>query len=290
MADLRERFKAIDREPAPDLTSVIAARARHFAVVPGALGSEDLGRRRRMVISPIQVLAAVAIVSIVIGLAVVLQLRAQGPVKHKASPPPSTALSAVCPTADCVLEPGTYSVDWPSVSTLTFAISNQWHVDYAIGDWKDLQLGHDSQTVIWVGVQPAAGSYAECPASGVSTATADYNPARAPKAIADWLVGHPKLITSNVHAVEVGGLEGVVLDAVDVQGFECPLLAIPAASYPWDLWRILSGEKGRLYLLEIPRAGQGSSLTVAIGIKATRAEFDKVTHEVEPILKSFVFS
>jgi hypothetical protein len=189
-----------------------------------------------------------------------------------------------------VLDPGTYSVDWPSVTTLTFAISNQWRVYYATGDWKDLQLGHGSQTVIWVGVQPAAGSYAECPASGVGPATAEYSPARTPKAIADWLVRHPKLITSNVHAVEVGGLEGIVLDAVDVQGFECPLLAIPAISYPWDLWRVLSGEKGRLYLLEIPRAGHGSSITVAIGIKATRAEFDNVIHEVEPILKSFVFS
>jgi hypothetical protein len=296
MTELKELFKTIDAEPAPDLSSVIATRARHYSQVPGSLGAEDPGIRRRPAIEPLRLMAAAAVIVIAAGLVVILQWRAAGPAKHRPTPPPSTSISGVCPSDGCVLSPGTYSVDWNA--KLTFSISHPSHVFYSTSGFEDLQLSRDSKpaaladhysnTVLWVGLNPAAGSYTVCPLQSTGSMPAANNPARTPAQMADWFVRHPGLATSNVHAVEVGGLEGIVLDAVDADGSRCPppLLAIPEMNYPWDLWGIQQGEKGRLYLLWEPKA----KITIAIGIKAGRSDFDHVINEFEPVIESFIFS
>jgi len=72
MLDLKERFRAIDHVPVPDLTRTIERRSRHLSVVPGALGTDPGERRRRRVAPVRQLLAAAAIVILAIGLAVYL--------------------------------------------------------------------------------------------------------------------------------------------------------------------------------------------------------------------------
>src|SRR2546430_5658987 len=89
MLDLKERFRAIDHVPVPDLTRPIERRSRHLSVVPGALGADPGERRRRRVAPVRQLLAAAAIVILAIGLAVIAQhARGNAPVKHAPSPTP----------------------------------------------------------------------------------------------------------------------------------------------------------------------------------------------------------
>jgi len=89
MLDLKERFRAIDHVPVPDLTRTIERRSRHLSVVPGALGADPGERRRRRVAPVRQLLAAAAIVILAIGLAVIAQhARGNAPVKHAPSPTP----------------------------------------------------------------------------------------------------------------------------------------------------------------------------------------------------------
>ena len=293
MLDLKQRFRALDAMPAPDLERAIDLRARHLASVPGALGPIDpqgmSGRRFR--VRPYELVAVAAILVLSIGLAVFVHLaRTEAPAEHRPSPPPSTSLSEVCPqTGDCKPSAGTYSINRFGPK-LTFVLPDGWRVRFAYAPGEDLHIERNGNSMIWVGADPIAGWYDGCPAPGGSAGNS--RSLRSPDELANWIHLNPALATTPIRRVDLGGLEGAELDAVALRDSksDCGGLAIPDWSYPMHQWGVSYGEKARTFFLEVPPTREAARRTIVVGVKAPVADFDAFMREVEPILASFVFS
>ena len=119
----------LDQAPAPDLERLIAVRARHLASVPGALGSEDPGASRRATIWPVQLLAAVAILALAIGVAALMQWRLVGPLRQVRPSPSSTPTSLVeAPAGTVVFSGSACAYEGPQriwVDHVSMALSNR---------------------------------------------------------------------------------------------------------------------------------------------------------------------
>jgi hypothetical protein len=293
MLDLRQRFRGLDARPVPDLERAIDLRARHLASVPGALGPIDAqwmgGPRLR--VRPYELVAVAAILVLSIGLAVVVHLaRTEAPAKYRPSPPPPTSLSEVCPqTADCRPSAGTYSINRFGPK-LTFVLPDGWRLRFATGPGEDLHMERNGNSIVWVGADPIEGRYGGCPAAGGSASSA--HTSGSPDELAGGMHRDPALITTSPRRVQLGGLEGLELDAVAPRNSKssCFGLAIPSWSYPMHQWSVSPGEKARSYFLEVPPTREAARRTIVVGIKAPDADFDAFMRDVEPILASFVFS
>jgi hypothetical protein len=299
MIDLKQRFKLLDGQPVPDLRHLIDRRARHYAAVPGALGANPVpSRPAGLRLSAL--LAALVILMLGIGVAALLTWRFGGPVKHRTAPP-AKSLTQVCPSTarkldpvsgttavDCQVTPGTYSVPFGG-RTLTFVISRSWTLTFAVGPGEDIHFGKGETPVLWLGVDPVVGSPSNCP--GVLEASP--KPSVAPahqEELAQLVMHHSAIHTSDVQTAEVGGLKGTVLDVQSARlDLNCSVLVVPGWNYPMHQWRLLQGEKGRLYFLDVSSSA-GQPTSVVIAVKAAAKDFDAVIREIEPIIASFVFT
>jgi hypothetical protein len=210
---------------------------------------------------------------------------ATGP-SHSTSSPSSDAASY---PVGSELAPGTYG-SAVFETPVTFTVPDGWKVfEDEPGQFGLARVANDAPCLcVWRDVRAAATSCAEAPEPGIGADA---------KAISTWLAAHRGIKASPVKGVEVGGLNGYVLDIqIDPTWTKTCRGRGPDPTVPTLVgsgiskgvaWEVGGDSRQRLYVLDLPTAPG----TIAINEEiCCGADFDAQTSADDAVVTTFAFA